>query len=42
MISQSKDWIIVFNGEVYNYLNLKKFYQRKVSLGKPHLTQKYY
>ena len=24
MISQSMDWIIVFNGEVYNYLNLKK------------------
>ena len=24
MISKSMDWIIVFNGEIYNYLQLKK------------------
>ena len=28
MISQNMDWVIVFNGEVYNYLSLKKFYLR--------------
>ena len=29
MISQSMDWIIVFNGEVYNYLSLKKILSEK-------------
>ena len=24
MISQNMEWVIVFNGEVYNYLSLKK------------------
>ena len=24
MISENKEWVIVFNGEIYNYLNLKK------------------
>ena len=24
MISKSSDWIIVFNGEIYNYIDLKK------------------
>ena len=29
MISQNMDWIIVFNGEVYNYLGLKKSLSEK-------------
>ena len=29
MISQSMDWVIVFNGEVYNYLSLKKILSEK-------------
>ena len=29
MISQNMDWVIVFNGEVYNYLSLKKILSEK-------------
>ena len=29
MISKNKDWVIIFNGEIYNYKNLKEKLKRK-------------
>ena len=29
MISKNKDWVIVFNGEIYNYKNLKEQLKKK-------------
>ena len=29
MISKNKDWVIIFNGEIYNYKNLKEIEEKK-------------
>ena len=29
MISKNKDWVIVFNGEIYNYKSLKEKLKKK-------------
>ena len=40
MISKNKDWIIIFNGEIYNYKYLKENLRRKKIIGEVPQTLK--